>query len=190
VKAGCLDFLDDPARFKEMRVRITSMNLAEKSDLSKRLEATMKSSAWATKALFNPGIRNFYLQEQLGATSMVKQFEQFLGDQEYLFKFFFQNAFAGGRVPKVLDMLRQGINIPAFRFRLEAIDMLVELDGAGALPTLFNLVSGLDEREAGSKEVIVRIEANLDALAETSRASPKLADVFTRLRFLLVSQAP
>jgi len=190
VKGAQLDFLEAPSRFKTMRGSIASMSQAEKADILKQLEAAMKSSAWATKDLFKPGIRNFSLQEQLGGRGMVKQFEHFLGDQEYLFKFFFQNAFTGGKVPGVMDLLRQGINIPSFRFRLESIDMLVELDGAGALPALFNLVSGLDEREAGTKDVIGRIEANLEALAEASTASPKLADVFTRLRLLLVERAP
>jgi hypothetical protein len=190
VKAEQLSVLDDAARFKATCDTLASMNQAEKADFLKRLETDMKSSAWATKELFKPGIRNLYLQGQLGNRGMVKQFEHFLGDQEYLFKFFFQNAFAGGKVPQVMDLLRQGINIPAFRFRLESIDMLVELDGAGALPTVFNLVSGLGGCEAGSKDVIRRIEANLDALAEASTANQKLADVFTRLRLLLVRQAP
>ncbi len=190
MKVDQLGFLEDPVRFRTMRGSITSMSPAEKTDILKKLEAAMKSSAWATKELFKPGIRNFFLQEQLGGRGMVKQLEHFLGDQEYLFKFFFQNAFAGGNVPGVMDLLSQGINIPPFRFRLESIDMLVELGGAGALPTLFNLVSGLDEREAGTKDVIARIEVNLDALAETSTTNPKLADVFTRLRLLLVERAP
>ncbi|MEX2683128.1 MAG: hypothetical protein Q6373_016180 [Candidatus Sigynarchaeota archaeon] len=190
MKSEKLDFLEDPEKFKAIRRNIASMSQAEKADILKNLEAEMKSSAWATKALFKPGIRNFFLQEQLGGQGMVKQFEHFLGDQEYLFKFFFQNAFTGGKVPGVMDLLRQGINIPSFRFRLESIDMLVELDGAGSLPTLFNLVSGLSEREASNKDVIARIEANLDALAEAGTASPKLADVFTRLRLLLVERAP
>ncbi len=190
MRAGQLDFLDDPGRFKALRGRLGSMLQAEKDALLGSLESAMKSSAWATKELFEPGIRNFCLQEQLGGRGMVKQLEHFLGDQEYLFKFFFQNAFASGRVPKVADLLRQGINIPAFRFRLEAVDMLVELDGASALPMLFNLVSGLDTRAAGSKDLLARIEANLDALAEASAENPKLAGVFTRLRLLLVQQAP
>ncbi|MBN2153177.1 MAG: hypothetical protein JW839_17115 [Candidatus Lokiarchaeota archaeon] len=189
MRAGQLDFLDDPERFKALRGRLRSMQRAERDALLASLEASMRSSAWATKDLFKPGIRNFWLQERLGGRGTVKQYEHFLGDQEYLFKFFFQNAFASGKVPGAMDLLRQAINIPSFRFRLESIDMLVELDGAVALPALFNLVSGLEAREVGSKDLLARIEANLDALGEASTASPKLAGVFTRLRLLLVERS-
>lgn len=162
------------------------MTPAEKASLLGRLEATMRSSAWATKALFKPGIRNFSLQEQLGGGAMVKQFEHFLGDQDYLFKFFFQDAFAMGKIPTVMDLVRQGINIPSFRFRLEAIDMLVEIDGARAIPVLFNLVSGLETTVAGARDVLARVELLLDDLAIAVEAAPAFSAVFGKLRLLLV----
>ncbi len=186
MKAERLVFLEDPVRFKAMRDSITSMEQAEKVDILTRLEVVMKSSAWATKELFKPGIRNLYLQEQLGTRGMVKQFEHFLGDQEYQFKFFFQNAFASGMVPHVLDLLRQGINLPSFRFRLESLDMIVEIDGAKAVPVLFNLVSGLDIAAAGARDVVARIVNLLDEIAVTVDAEPAFALVFGKLRLLLV----
>jgi hypothetical protein len=183
-----LDFLDDPHLYKSALGQVSAQPINDRSALRARLETSMTSSAWATKQLFKPGIRNLFLQERLGVRAVVKQFQHFLGDQEYLFKFFFLNAFSNGNVPCVVDLLQQGINIPAFRFRLEAIDMLVELGGAGALPAIFNLVSGLDGHATGTKDVLARVDANLYVLAENSMSSPKLTDAFTRLRLLLVQQ--
>nr|MDO8111541.1 hypothetical protein [Candidatus Sigynarchaeota archaeon] len=181
------DFLSDGQQFKKKVAEIHGWPPAAKQDLLAQLEAHMKSSAWATKALFKPGIRDLYLQEQLGARSgKVKQFEHFLGDQEYLFKFFFQNFFNQGEIPGIIDLLKQGINLPSFRYRLESIDMLVELEGANAIPGLYNLVSGLDIAQQGARDVVTRIDACLDELSTASEASPKANDLLFKLRLLLM----
>lgn len=180
-----IDFLDDAVTFKKELEIICTISSQEKNELLENLDAFMKSSAWATTVLFKPGIRNIYLQEQLGARITTKQFEHFLGDQEYQFKFFFQNFFSRGELPSVVDLLKQGINLPSFRFRLDSIDMLVELDAKSAIPLLFNLVSGLDRNQPDASKILSRIEANLDDLSTACDASPKFRKIFDELRFLM-----
>ncbi|HME55626.1 MAG TPA: hypothetical protein VKM55_25695 [Candidatus Lokiarchaeia archaeon] len=179
-----IDFLDDATSFKRKLEQLPQSD-DEKRALLENLETFMKSSAWATKILFKPGIRNFYMQEQLRVQITTKQFEHFLGDQEYLFKFFFQNFFSRGELPGVVDLLKQGINLPSFRFRLDSIDMLVELDAKGAILLLFNLVSGLDQNQPDACKILSRIEAGLDDLATACKAAPKFKKIFDELRFLM-----
>ena len=175
------DFLEDAASFKQKLAQLPESD-DEKQALLDNLDAYMKSSAWATKVLFKPGVRNFYLQEQLGVRITTKQFEHFLGDQEYQFKFFFQNFFSRGELPGVVDLLKQGINMPSFRFRLDAIDMLVELEAKSSISLLFNLVSGLDQHQPDASEIIARIEANMDDLAAACESSDNFMSIFRELR--------
>ena len=104
----------DNTLFLEKLREVEKLSDKKKQKFLRNLEVDLKSSAWATKTLFKPGIRNLYLQERLGAGKMVKKMQNFLGDQEYMFKFFFQNAFAMGKVPLVVELLKQGMNQPLF----------------------------------------------------------------------------
>jgi hypothetical protein len=187
-----LDFLEDRFRFNAILSKIEAMDDLEKANLLQRLESRLVvSSSWVTSVLFKPGIRNLLLQEKLGerlgTTNQIKQMEQFLGDQDYQFKFFFQRAISHGTIPTVIDLLKQAINLPRFRFREEAIDLLAELAGVEAVPFLFNLVSGLDPRRDRIACIVTRIEGVLDILAEHVDAEPRFGDTFKRLRLALAT---
>ena len=183
-----LDWLDDPARFAIRLGMLDNLDGIDQHLLLEQLERHLTSSSWVTARLFKPGIRNLFLQERLGSTAMLKKLELFLGDQEYHFKFFFQDATRRGKVPGVLELLRQAINVPRFRFRLEAIDMLVELDSARVVPVLFNLLSGMPPGDEHGAAIHDRVDANLDALAELVEKEPGFDDAFRRLRLLLASR--
>ena len=183
-----LGFLDDRLEFGEMLASIDDLDDNAKATLLDELErGFIVSSSWVTPVLFKPGIRNLFLQEHLGATGIIKKMEQFLGDQDYHFKFFFQDAVRHGRVPAVLELVKQSINLPRFRFRLLAIDMLVELAGAEAVPFLFNLVSGLDPRRDDVAGIAGQVESNLDQLAGVVENESKFRDAFKRLRLALAT---
>ncbi len=188
VELPSLDFLLDPAAFKRVLAGAGNLSKQEAEALVDRLVqyTGMSSSSWVTTELFKPGIRDLFMQEKLGATNMIKKMEHFLGDQEYLFKFFFQNAIVNGSVPTVIDLLKQGINIPLFRFRLDAVDMLVELGDARIIPVLYNLVTGLDTSGEGNRNIIERLDHGIEALELMINGQPKFADAFRQLRLLLV----
>nr|MDO8115587.1 hypothetical protein [Candidatus Sigynarchaeota archaeon] len=183
-----LDFLLDPAAFKVALAGIGTLSERETSTLVDKLShyTGMSSSSWVTTELFKPGIRDLFMQEKIGAPNMIKKMEHFLGDQEYLFKFFFQNAIMKGSVPSVLDLLNQAINIPLFRFRLDSIDMLVELSDASIIPALYNLVTGLDMTILANKLVVERVERAMESLASLVDEQPKFTAVFRQLRLLMV----
>jgi hypothetical protein len=185
IESGFEYLRDNTLFFKKLR-EVEKLRDKKKQKFLRNLEVDLKSSAWATKTLFKPGIRNLYLQERLSAGKMVKKMQNFLGDQEYMFKFFFQNSFAKGKVPLVVELLEQGINLPRFRFRLESTTMLIELAPKRALIAIFNLLSGLDRADPIYNQMPDYIGQNFERLADAGNQNPKLKEIFKQIRMLLL----
>lgn len=181
-----LEFLDDPKQFKGLMEGLDAMDDAEKSLLAQKLEKTLTSSSWVSNKLFKPGVRNLHVLERIQARGMYKKLVTFLGDQYYHFKFFFQNKASKGSIPTVMDLLKQAINMPRFRFRLEAMDLLVEFLGVSSLPVMYNLVNGIETPDSGTRLLIENIEQNLAFLTENYSMEPKFKGIFKDIRFKLM----
>lgn len=181
-----LDLLGDAGKFKEFLITIDGMESLEKIILVETLEKQLTSSSWVSNEIFKPGVRNLYLQEKLGATGMYNKMILFLGDQYYHFKFFFQNKMSKGDIPAVLDLLQQGVNSPRFRFRLEAIECLIELRECLCLPTIINLLNGFDKKPAEAIPILEILKQNLDFLAGCMDREEKYRELFSILRLRML----
>lgn len=185
-----LGWLEEPVSFAARLASLPALDLVDRAILLEQLDRHLTSSSWVTARLFKPMVRNLHVQGILGAPGMFKKLELFLGDQEYHFKFFFQDAMRRGAIPTVLDVLHQAINMPRFRFRLEAIDMVAELDPARAIPALCNLLSGMAAGDPAAGSIHARVDAALEVLAPAVDAVPALAGAFRELRLLLAARDP
>ncbi|MHA1792874.1 MAG: hypothetical protein ACTSVI_09535 [Promethearchaeota archaeon] len=179
-----LTFLHDRLAFKKFLMSFDSLTVDDKNSLLEKLQEDLRSSSWVSKDLYKPGIRNLFIQEKLSAKNMYQNFVKFLGDQEYHFKFFFQNMVSKGKIPTVMDFLRQAINTPRFRFRSESIDLLIEINGKAAIINLINLIAGLntEKNNEESRLVIERIKSNLDLLSSRVNNDTKLMTLLEKLK--------
>lgn len=141
------------------------MGKGERETLLAELGDHLTSSSWVNEHLFKPGMRNLFLQEKCRGFTKFNDMVVFLGDQYYHFKFFFQNLMnSREQFPTVVGFLQQAINISRFRFRLQALDMLVELAGCEALPSLINLVNGFHAINSATRGILDRLEGCMDVL--------------------------
>jgi len=181
-----MDFLKDQGKFQEIIAELDKLNAAKRKILLQRLEERLVGSSWVSTDLFKPGMRNLYLQEKLGGLRMFQKFVNFLGDQYYHFKFFFQNKIKRGVTPKVNELLNQAINMPNFRFRLEAIDLAIEFQGEKALPQLFNLINGLDKDKKNARLIIKRLQVKLDEIATLVSGKKEFERLFRDFRLKMI----
>ena len=184
--ASNLDFLNDRKQFKDLFERLDAMDDAGKLQLAEMLKKAITSSSWVSNKLFKPGVRNLLVLEKIQVQGMYKKLVTFLGDQYYHFKFFFQNKASKGETPTVIEFLKQAINMPRFRFRLEAVDLVVEFMGLSSLPVIFNLVNGIDAPDEGTRSLIENIEQNLVFMTENVPMEPKFKAISKDIRFKLL----
>lgn len=181
-----LEFLNDRVEFKKFLDGLDEMDSIEKLVIAEKLENKLTSSSWVTNRLFKPGIRNLFILEKIQPHGMYKKLVNFLGDQYYHFKFFFQNKASQGNIPTVMELLKQAVNMPRFRFRMEALDMLVELKGYASLPDVYNLLSGISRDDKDLDVIAEAIESNLGYLVENLGRGEKYYDFFKKIRFKLL----
>ncbi|MHA1681638.1 MAG: hypothetical protein ACTSUE_11565 [Promethearchaeota archaeon] len=181
-----LVFLKNGKKFKEILENLSVMASAEKRDLLNKLERHLTSSSWVSNEIFKPGVRNLFIQEKLGAKGMYNKLVIFLGDQYYHFKFFFQEKMRKGEIPAILNLLRQGVNLPRFRFRLESMECLIEIQGCLALPAIINLLNGFDKKPGETSSILNMIRLHLDDLAACMEREEKYRKLFSILQMRML----